>query len=402
VKKAYVFVSLAVLAAVAAVAIVFTAGAVASGASKSPIIVGMISGSTLPEFYEGTEAGAKYINKNLGGVAGHNIEIDYCATDGTPATTQACAEKFVGEKPAFVTVGLDNNMAIAYPLLAAANIPVLGTLPSVPTDYTAPNARYFIAGTLAAISGMAGYIAKFEPNVKNVGIAAFNAAVALQALPLIQNYLNKKGVKTETVTFDPTATDLTSTFVQLKNDGAQMIAVLASGPQCVGLAQAAQAQHVQMKFITASNSCYTPQIMQQAGPAMVGYILGGYSPLYTSNDPQAVLYRSQLQKYEGSKAVVNTYSELGFSTMVTIYKNILKPLGYSNLTMANILKKADSPKGGTAFLGPHYACGLDPKLPSLCSFGTQWYRITNTSGSLATATNNQYVNGLAPYLAATG
>src|SRR5262249_23988458 len=109
-----------------------------STASGKPILIGMINQSAGSLAYKGYEDGLKpaagYINAQ-GGVDGHPIKVDICATDATPTATQGCAQKFVASKPLFVTTGIDNNMSAAYPLLDAAKIPVIGGIPVNAADF---------------------------------------------------------------------------------------------------------------------------------------------------------------------------------------------------------------------------------------------------------------------------
>src|ERR1700728_3337538 len=72
-------------------------------ATGSPVVFGLLnllSGPvTFPEVSEGEQAAAQYVNTYLGGINGHPIKIDVCATDGTPATSARCANQLLNDHP---------------------------------------------------------------------------------------------------------------------------------------------------------------------------------------------------------------------------------------------------------------------------------------------------------------
>jgi branched-chain amino acid transport system substrate-binding protein len=366
-------------------------------ASGDPVNVGFInqqagSAANLERNSQATQAAVDYINAELGGVDGHPIKLTVCATDGTPASTQTCAQQMVSLKPAWVSIGSDNNMGVAYPILSAANIPVLGGTPASNADIAATGARYWVGGVISVIAGAAQYLLQYQPKVKKVGVLVFNLPAGQAAVPLIQKPLEKNGVTVVVNQVSTTATDMLSPYTALKNEGVQAIYAIVLAQQCTALAQAAQSQDNKI-LILAQPGCYSQQIVQQAGGAMTGWTFPLYGPDPNGNDKQAVLFRDKMKKYAPNVAI-DTYTEVSFGEMMTVYNNIAKPTGYAKIGTTDLLKVADDPKGGDVFLGSTYKCGSNTSFPSICSFGSRWYKIADANGTLADQTKGEYVDAL--------
>ena len=130
----------------------------AADESLEPYTIGFInqeagSVGTFPEAIAASQAAVDYINTELCGFDGHMIELDTCQTDGTPATSQRCAEQMVNDGVPFVTGGLDGNMPAWYSILDGAGIPVIGGIPIAGPDFAAENSYMFVAGGAAAYPG---------------------------------------------------------------------------------------------------------------------------------------------------------------------------------------------------------------------------------------------------------
>jgi branched-chain amino acid transport system substrate-binding protein len=377
-----------------------TAGS--TGATGTPIKIGLInqqagSGASVPEYADGITAAVDYINEEMHGLDGHPLQLIPCVTDGTPATSQSCAQQMVEAKPAFVTTGLDNNMAVVDPILKAAGIAVLGGSPVAPTDYAADDARYFQGGGLTLVIGIADLIKQTSNGkVKNVGIIALNPS-GVGAATLIKPHLNDMGISSEQVVVAPDATDMLSPLQSLTSQGADEIIAFTTSQQCVALMKARQQQKSTIPVVTPTG-CYTKKLLDQAGSAMEGLIVSQYGPDLNGTSKDAVTYRDAMHKYIGANANIGAYSADGFSATMTIYENILKSLGAKGLNTKAILAKADDPAGGSQFLGPDYKCGQIPTFGAICNFKSRWYVITDAkTGAIKDATNGQYVDA-APLL----
>src|SRR6195952_231211 len=93
-------------------------------ATGTPINLGMLnleSGPVaFPEYAAAAKAAVSYINDYKGGIGGHPIDLQVCATDGQPATSARCAGQLVDKKPAFFMGGADIGGPGSFPILEKA------------------------------------------------------------------------------------------------------------------------------------------------------------------------------------------------------------------------------------------------------------------------------------------
>jgi branched-chain amino acid transport system substrate-binding protein len=120
-----------------------------------PILIGMVNtegtpGLDFPEMRTDTDLAVKYLNAH-GGFGGRPIEIEHCAVNGSPETSQACAQELVGKGVELVMLGLD--LFPGYATYTASDVPVVGALPILPPDYTA-DALFVTGGNLTTMAAM--------------------------------------------------------------------------------------------------------------------------------------------------------------------------------------------------------------------------------------------------------
>jgi branched-chain amino acid transport system substrate-binding protein len=172
-------ISAASLACLAAVAAGCTSGSAASGASNvtpkpaslppgqratgTPLKVGYINeqgGTTFstPEYTEGADLAVGYVNGYLNGFGGHPVQLVPCYTDGTPASSAACASQMVDDKVPLVIQGQDSNTA-SVPILAKAGIPYVVPNGVGPSESDTPGVFALTVNLTGGIAGMAEYAA---------------------------------------------------------------------------------------------------------------------------------------------------------------------------------------------------------------------------------------------------
>ena len=140
----------------------------ANKATGSPITVGMMnleSGPVaFPEYAAAAKAAVSYINDYKGGIGGHPIDLQVCATDGQPATSARCAGQLVDKKPAFFMGGADIGGPGSFPVLAKAKMAYLGGIPFTPVESNAPNSIQFISISIGDNLAAAKYaVDQFHP-----------------------------------------------------------------------------------------------------------------------------------------------------------------------------------------------------------------------------------------------
>jgi branched-chain amino acid transport system substrate-binding protein len=332
------------------------------------------SAGTYPENKAAAEAAVQFINKELGGVGKHAIELDECVTDGTVASSQKCAQQMVNDKVTFVTGGLDNNMQGWYPILDPAGVPVIGGIPVAGADFNAANGYFFVGGGATTYPGLAAYIIMFMPNVKKVGVLANDTPGAAAALPLVTKPLQAKGVTVSNVKVPVSQADWLAPFASVKDNDA--VAVLVGSANCISLAKARDSQQSTVPMVSVS-ACYSQATVQGAGQSA----LNGWTVNQNFDDPQgdspdAKTFQDTMHKYAGANANLSGFAPVVFNDLITLYTNILKPLGYEGSTTDKIVAKVKDPAGGKVFMGPTYKCAVTgAPFKAICNYYSHWFAI---------------------------
>src|SRR5438270_11972743 len=89
-----------------------TAPPPSSSAPSNAIVIGLINTEdapvgSFPDLRRGALAAARYVNDTYGGVGRRPIEIVPCVSDGTPESSQACANRLLAQHPVAVIGGVD-------------------------------------------------------------------------------------------------------------------------------------------------------------------------------------------------------------------------------------------------------------------------------------------------------
>jgi branched-chain amino acid transport system substrate-binding protein len=347
-----------------------TTAATAAPATRTPVLLGAIyqGAGTIaadPEVGPALTAAVDYINNSLGGVGGHPLKLTTCISDGTPGSSQTCAEQMVAAKPTMVIVPVDYNITAIDSTLASAHIYALDITPISPADYAATGVGFITCGNLCGgLSGALGLLAQY-PNAKKVGFFGPDIAPLAPLIQIDKSILAAHGVTMTTVQFPTSDTDLTGPWAELGHEDAILTALPSQ--YCVPAMKAAQAEG-NTAPVFAQALCSSPEIAAQAGGAGNGWIVASNAPDPLGSTPQAVLYQTEMKKYAGANANLGGFADFGFLNVMQAYLALLKPLGYDQLTTANIERQAQ--QASPLFLGSPgstFQCGQQPKMPPLCT-----------------------------------
>src|SRR5215207_4828105 len=130
-----------------------TATSAGTKATGEPIKLGFVNSEggafSVPELRVGNEVAEDYINDHLGGVNGRPLQVIRCVTDGSPEASIDCANQFVEEGVVAAVEGTDLGGDAMLPILADAQIPLVGHVQFGPGRMFDDNAFYFGAAALA-------------------------------------------------------------------------------------------------------------------------------------------------------------------------------------------------------------------------------------------------------------
>ncbi len=346
-------------------------------ASGTPIQLGFINenaGSiiTFPEATAAAQAAVDYINNNLGGVDGHPIHLDSCVTDGTPSSSESCAQQMVADHVVGVFGGVDLNMDAWYSTLNSANIPVVGGVPLTPADYVAKDAYNYFGGDVTATASTGLYVHEFMPKVKSVSILTTSTNAAASTIAEIKNPLQHWGVSVKVVDASATQNDWTAPYISAESS--QAIILLPTDQNCISTAQAQASQHSHVPVVTVS-TCFNSSVLKATNGEMNGWVESSQTmsnPQGTSAD--AKIFQAVMAKYAPT-SILNGFAPVTFENIMTTYQSVLEPLGFANVTPTNIEKQITRPAGGKVFLGTTYKCPGAAPYPAICNTQARFYKI---------------------------
>ncbi len=268
-------------------------------ATGSPIRIGLINPEggpavSQPSNREAAEAVVAYANANLGGIAGHPVELVACASKEDPASNRDCANKMVEAKVSAVVVTATAYGDTMVPIIAGAGIPYLTPAGVSGAEMTTPNAFTLTGGFAGTLKSMASYagskgykkVTAFvtdsgaaAPTAKAMGGPAFGAAgIDLQVVPVPLG--------------TPDATPQVSSGIS-KDVGA--IAVIGDATMCTSVLKALGTLGASQDKMLIQ-PCLDPATIEAVGDAIEGAHVFTTADL-VSDDAEAVLYRSVMKKY---------------------------------------------------------------------------------------------------------
>jgi branched-chain amino acid transport system substrate-binding protein len=352
-------------------------------ASGTPVKVGLInnegsSASAAPNVGDAAVAAAQYANDELGGIAGHPIQITRCAEEEDTASATACANEMVQDNVAVTVIGGVGTGDVIVPILAKAGIPYVTVTGTSTAELTSPDAFSWSGGYEATLAGAAAY-AK-QQGYKKVTAFVVSVPSAIQgAKALGVPAFKADGV---TLTIEPVPAGVPDAT-------AQVTAGLAGSPSaamtivdqttCTSVLKALNVVNPTLPVLSIT-SCLTDSTVQALGSAMNGVkIFGSSSP--QSTDPEGQLYRYVMAKYAPSVSVAG-YTVVGYQSMLGLVRAVagLKgtPTPASITAAIKAARNVPLPAGG----GLAFTCNGKAlaSLPSVCSLGEVMVTVQNGVG----------------------
>jgi branched-chain amino acid transport system substrate-binding protein len=268
-------------------------------ATGTPVKIGLINneGSSPvaePATGDAAVAAADYANDELGGIAGHPIQVDRCSENEDTASATACANKMVQDNVAAVVIGTTGFGNTMVPIITKAGIPYVSATGSSSAELTSPDTFMWTGGFPADLGGMAKYAA--SKGIKKVTAYVINTPSAIEGAQSVGAPLFKAAgvaLTIEPVPFGVAdATPQVTAGLAGKPGGA---AIVADAGTCTSILKALTT--VSPGLPTMGNtSCLNTSTLTALGTAMNGVRIMGRSDTQ-SGDPEAQLYRYVMAKY---------------------------------------------------------------------------------------------------------
>lgn len=387
------------LVALALLAVACSGGGSTSGAGKAsgtPVVVGFINQEnaavgSFPEVRRDAEVAVRYVNEELKGVGGRPIQLETCTTDGTPESSQACANKLRQKKPVAVLGGIDLGAAASLPVLDSAAIPYLGAFPSLGDELTATDAFMITGGAAADLLGQAAYVTD-TLKAKKVSVIYIDLPGLLStAVEASKSVLSKKGVtdvklvaeKADTADFTPVLNDINRT-------NPDVIVAVFPAQGCSRIMQARKALNIKAKMLFPG-ACAAQSVIDAAGGGADGvYFSSGFLP-YDGADPEVATYLAK-RKAHGAKDPPSVLAQAGFAEVVVLRQLLSEVQVLGPLVPAGVTSVLRTSRDHPGFMGHSFTCDRQQVflLSAVCNANV---RVLQYSGGKFTDVGKDWVNG---------
>ncbi|MCU1642927.1 MAG: hypothetical protein JWN03_3202 [Nocardia sp.] len=338
----------------------------------APISVGYISpegGATgqVPEAREAAQAAVQYINSNLGGVQGRPVNLVVCKEKEDPATARDCANQLVAANVVAVVAPVTSQGDAMVPIITGAGIPFVTGLGASSTEMTSNGAFVLSAGVPGGLAVVAKYAV--QQKYKKVALVGVDAGAVMAGLKVIAGpVFQQSGVQLQTIGIPIGTPDATPQISAALEGNPDAITILGDGPLCTSVLKALQTLGSKADKLLFQ-LCVSPDVISAVGTAAAGAHVLGYSDV-TSEDAEAVLYRTVMSKYAPNTAVGGT-AYMGYQTTLGLYRSIAGLQGDVTAAAAmgamNQATNVDLPVGH----GLTFTCGgkTQPLLKAICGSG---------------------------------
>ena len=361
-------------------------------AKGTPVVFGadnmnVAPGAAFPESQQAAVAMVDYINTYKGGLDGHPIKIDWCATDGTPAQSGSCAKQLIADHVKAIIGASDLSSPVTLPLYAKAHLAYLGGMDFTPAENTASNA------VILNDAAQLGNVIAGEYAVKKLGgssvavITLANPQGQFSANMLWQPGIKQAGGKYSLFSVPLTSATVMSTVEQAVTSGAKVIGLEDPG-QCLGLLQGLQAAGWHGPVISI-DPCSAPVTVKAAGSAANGLYWTQPFQVPATHTPDANLAVAILAKYAPKNIPIDSPALTEMSTVMDIW-SAFHATSPSKLKESFILKTFRSGKNHKNFLAAPYTCNSKaiPAYKAVCNASYYVYKIVNGQPvKVATPTN---------------
>jgi len=329
---------------------------------------GASANASSPESYQAGKAAVEYINKNLGGVQGHPIQVTHCATLGTPDSVTNCANKAVDAKSDVVVKGVEVASATAVPIIAGAGIPYVTLNAGAPTELTNKDSFVMAAGFAAQLAPPAAY-AK-QKGYKSVGVIYTNVTSLSTAMGTVKKLFVKNGISYTSVPVAISTGDLTPAYSALVAKKVDAVYVVTSAQQCAA-ALKARASLADTRPLFMSSSCDSSDVLNAApSSATNGTVFALLDTSAVTDDKDTKLYRSVMAKYAPS-ADIGSFAPTSFSAVMDFYRAMQTAPAGTTFNAKTITSVLNSAKDVPLFMGggKTFSCGVTyfPSSPSVCT-----------------------------------
>jgi branched-chain amino acid transport system substrate-binding protein len=350
-----------------------------ASSSLAPVQIGYVNQQGGPTAVgllatNGAQMAVNYINKELGGVGGHPIQLVTCFIASAEEEGTGCAQKFLANKniKAIAMGGVVIGVQSFYATLAG-KLPVFDGVAALPIDGTQGN-TVVLFGDGTHVLGPMGTYASTVLHAKTASVLYPNDSADTPGALAVEAGLKAAGVKVTMAPYPPTQTDLTGVLTAAGATTADMVIPYTDASGCVAIAKAlTQLGITDTKKVVSAPLCLNGQVAAGLGGDFPKWTYSIASSLFgDTTDPGMPAYEAIAKQYTTPAAAPDPWEIVDFGQLLTVDK-ILNQVGYGNLTPAAILAAGKAFKGPQALGAPSLACGEFPSAPGICNDQAQFF-----------------------------
>ncbi|MGW4369105.1 ABC transporter substrate-binding protein [Nocardia takedensis] len=272
----------------------------AKPASGTPVKIGFLSPEggplgQLPDARAAAEAATKYVNENLGGIAGRPIDLVVCKEKEDPASARDCANQLVAAGVVAVVAPATGQGDAVVPVIAGAGIPYVTTVGPSGAEMTTPNSFVLSGGVPAAFAGAAKYSA--AQGYKRVAIVANDAGSVVASIKMLADpSFQGAGVAVDTIGVPVGTPDMTPQVSAALAQKPDAVFLVGESGLCTAVLRSLDTLGSKVDKLAVS-TCLGQDVVEAAGTAAVEGAHVISSAEVVSDDPDTVLFRTVMAKY---------------------------------------------------------------------------------------------------------
>jgi len=367
----------------------------ANRATGTPLTLGFLNMEnaplgSFPAVREGAEAAVRHVNEDLGGVANHPIQLEMCTTDGTTEASRLCATKLVAKHPVAVVGGIDLGAFGSLGVFDDAQLPYVGSSPTVGDELTLGGSYQFTGGTFAELLAEADY-AITKLGAKKIAIVHVDLPGLLSTVVDAADFvLRRRGAtdvkvvaeKADVADFAPALTAATR--------GRPDAILVVFPPQSCSRIMAARASLAITVPTFYPGACADREVVDAAGAAADQAWFGsGFLPVDDSNDGDVATYRRFAG--DGRTAGQSVLRQAGFSTVMNL-RRLLGEAGGASADAASLRTKLEESGSHPNFMAHEFSCDRH-QLPLMQAVCNPWVRLLQLKSGRFRDAAGEWVTG---------
>lgn len=289
------------------------------GPSDKPLVLGFINmegapAGSFPEASAGARAAVAHVNDDLGGIGHRPLKLVSCTTDGTPESSQSCAQEVLAVKPVAVVGGVDLGSNSSVHVVVDAGVPYVTGSPTLGAELTTDGAFALTGGTAADLLGIGDYLIE-RKHVRRIAVLHEDLPGLLNtAISAAGDIFRAKHVAVKLVAEKADAADFAPAVNAAAAGSPDAVIVVFPAQACARIVQAAHALRIESQFYLPG-ACATPGVVAAARTVLGRTYFGsGYLPVgATGGGADADAFRARVP--QGQRSPV---SEAAFSTILDL------------------------------------------------------------------------------------